>query len=69
MKPMEGLDLRNTIISSPVSGVLAFSLLDALTFLVLHERRHYNQAVRVTESPEFPKTSTFQRQKANSTTI
>jgi hypothetical protein len=68
MKRMEGLALRNVIISSPVSGLFAFSALDALTFLVLHERRHYNQAVRVTESPGFPRTPGLQQQNSTLTT-
>ena len=41
-------------VSSPVSNFITLRTGDALEVLVLHERRHFNQAVRVTELTAFP---------------
>jgi len=41
-------------VSSPVSSFITLRTGDALEVLVLHERRHFNQAVRVTEFTAFP---------------
>jgi uncharacterized damage-inducible protein DinB len=43
-----------TIITSPVSKYITYSLQDALTILVYHERRHLNQAKRVMKTERFP---------------
>lgn len=50
-----GLDPRRTIITSPLLRWVTYSLDDCLTILVVHERRHLQQARRVTEAGEFPK--------------
>jgi hypothetical protein len=52
------VDLRKTKVTSPVSGFVTYSLLDALRITVAHERRHFEQARRVTESEGFPRAST-----------
>lgn len=44
---------HNTIITSPVSKYITYSLQDANTILVFHERRHFNQAKRVMEMEGF----------------
>jgi len=49
----EELDLR-TIITSPLLGFVTYSLDDALTFVPMHCRRHFDQAKRVTEAAGFP---------------
>ncbi|HTH51946.1 MAG TPA: DinB family protein [Pyrinomonadaceae bacterium] len=49
------LDLR-TIITSPLMGLVTYSLDDTLTILPMHCRRHYDQAKRVIENDGFPKT-------------
>jgi len=54
MKAMEGLDLEKTIIPSPVTGLIAYSVMDAYRIVVAHERRHLLQARRVTEAEGFP---------------
>ena len=54
MRKTEHVDLRNTIITSPVASFVTYSLLDAFRIVVAHERRHMKQAVRVMESPNFP---------------
>ena len=48
------VDLKRTIVTSPISGFVTYSLLDALRIVVAHERRHFRQARRVTEAPGFP---------------
>lgn len=47
-------DLDKTIITSPASGIVTYSLKDAVTILVQHLHRHINQAVRVKNEPGFP---------------
>jgi hypothetical protein len=54
MKSTEHLDLEDMVISSPVTSVMTYSLMDAYRILVLHETRHFKQAERVTEEPSFP---------------
>ena len=50
-----GADLRRTVVTSPVSPVATYSLLDAYRIVVAHERKHFEQARRVTEAEGFPK--------------
>lgn len=54
MKATEHLDLEKIVISSPVTGVVIYSLMDAYRIIVVHEQRHFQQAKRVTEEPGFP---------------
>ena len=54
MKMTEGLDLKKTIITSPVMSIMTYSLLDAFKILVAHERRHMAQAKRVMDTQGFP---------------
>ncbi len=49
-----GADLRRTIVTSPVSPVATYSLLDAYRIVVAHERKHFEQARRVTQTEGFP---------------
>ncbi|MBV9241380.1 MAG: DinB family protein [Acidobacteria bacterium] len=42
------------IITSPLMGVVTYSLKDALTFLPMHCRRHFDQAKRVVAMEGFP---------------
>lgn len=51
----EGLDLKRTIIASPLSGFVTYSLDDCITILTVHERRHLEQAKRVMRSEGFPR--------------
>ncbi len=48
------LNPENTIIYSPISRLITYSLLDAYRIAVLHERRHFIQAQRVRGLPGFP---------------
>ena len=43
------------IMTSPFIRVVTYSVLDGWRLMVSHDRRHLEQARRVTESPEFPK--------------
>lgn len=50
-----GRDLRRTIVTSPVSPLITYSLRDGYHLILLHERRHLAQARRVTEAQGFPR--------------
>ena len=54
MKATEHLDLEKIIITSPVAAAITYSMMDAYRVIVVHERRHFEQARRVTEEPAFP---------------
>ena len=54
MKSTEQLDLEKIVISSPVTSVVTYSLMDAYRIIVVHEQRHFQQAKRVTEEASFP---------------
>ena len=54
IKATEGMNLEHVIITSPAIRLITYSLLDAYRMIVVHERRHFNQAQRVTEAPGFP---------------
>jgi hypothetical protein len=54
MRKTEKLPLSTMIITSPVAAFVTYSLKDAYTIMALHNRRHFNQAKRVTEAAEFP---------------
>ena len=49
------IDLDRTIITSPAVSLLTYSLRDALQFLMQHEHRHINQAIRIKRNDKFPK--------------
>ena len=54
MKATENLDLEKIVITSPVTAVMTYSLMDAYRVIVVHEQRHFLQAQRVTEEAAFP---------------
>ena len=47
-------DLQKTIITSPVAKFVVYCLYDTFRFLVVHEKRHFEQARRVLASNQFP---------------
>ena len=49
------IDLDKTIITSPAVSLVTYSLRDALQFLMQHEHRHINQAMRIKRNDNFPK--------------
>jgi DinB superfamily len=54
MKATEHLDLENIVITSPITGAVIYSLMDAYRLIVVHEQRHFQQAKRVIEETGFP---------------
>ena len=48
-------DIDKTIITSPTIRIVTYSLRDALSFLIQHEHRHLNQAIRVKANEGFPR--------------
>ena len=54
MKATEHLDLEKIVITSPVTGIVVYSLMDAYRLIVVHEQRHFQQAKRVIEETGFP---------------
>ncbi|MBV9958164.1 MAG: DinB family protein [Acidobacteria bacterium] len=55
LKALEKVDARNIKVTSPVARFVTYSLLDACTILVYHERRHFEQARRVLAASGFPR--------------
>ncbi len=55
MKATEDLGLEKIRISSPVTNLITYSLMDAYRILINHEKRHLAQAMRVSEMDRFPK--------------
>ena len=47
------IDLKKTIITSPLLGFVTYSLDDTLTILTVHARRHFDQAKRVMDADGF----------------
>ena len=56
MKETAELDLRRTKITSPAVRFVTYSLMDCYTIIVVHEKRHFQQAKRVLDIEGFPKT-------------
>jgi len=55
IKATEDLDLKKIKISSPVTNLITYSLMDAYRIIINHEKRHLLQAMRVSEMDGFPK--------------
>lgn len=51
-----GVDYNKTRLRSPITPLVRYSLADAFVIIVLHAQRHLQQARRVRELPEFPRT-------------
>jgi DinB superfamily len=54
IKSTANLDLERIVITSPAASFVTYSLMDAYRIIVVHERRHFQQAQRVTEESGFP---------------
>lgn len=54
MAATRGLDLDRITVTSPVFGLVTYSLMDAYRIVVAHEQNHFVQARRVMESKGFP---------------
>jgi hypothetical protein len=55
MKATEDLDLEKIKISSPVTNLITYSLIDAYKIIINHAKRHLLQAKKVSEMNGFPK--------------
>jgi hypothetical protein len=55
IKATDAVDHKKTIVSSPVSGLITFSLKDAVRIIVVHEERHFMQAKRLLKANGFPR--------------
>jgi hypothetical protein len=55
MEASHELDLDGITITSPVSRIVTYSLMDACRIIVVHEQNHFVQATRVAESLGFPR--------------
>ena len=47
-------DLDQVYVTSPVSGLVTYSLRNAITIIIGHERRHISQAIRLKKANGFP---------------
>lgn len=54
MKATSHLDLKRIVVTSPAAAFVTYSLMDAYRIIVVHERRHFQQARRVAEESAFP---------------
>jgi hypothetical protein len=49
------LDTKNLVMASPVTGMITYTLADAIRILTGHEQRHVNQAKQILHHPNFPR--------------
>lgn len=54
MQATANLDTEQIVITSPAAAIVTYSLMDAYRIIAVHERRHFQQAQRVTEESGFP---------------
>ena len=47
-------DCAKLIMTSPFLSFITYSLLDSFRIIAVHDRRHFEQALRVTQTPGFP---------------
>ena len=51
---VKNLNIDQTVITSPAASFVTYSLLDAFRIIVVHEQRHFQQALRVKTNANFP---------------
>ncbi len=54
LQDMEKYEADKIVMTSPFLAVVTYNMLDACRLIVAHERRHLQQAQRVTQTPGFP---------------
>lgn len=54
VRSLDGHDVARIIMISPFVSCITYSVLDGCRLIVAHERRHFEQARRVTQEPGFP---------------
>ena len=58
VQALDGRDIGRIIMVSPFVSFITYSVLDGCRLIVAHERRHFEQARRVTREPAFPSSIT-----------
>jgi len=66
VRALDERDAARAIMTSPFLKVITYSVLDGCRLMVAHDRRHFEQAHRVTQLPEFPLASPTWRRSAPS---
>ncbi len=54
IRSIERRDAASTIMVSPFVSFITYSVIDGCRLIVTHQRRHFEQARRVTQEPGFP---------------
>jgi hypothetical protein len=54
-RALDEREAARVVMASPFLKVITYSVLDGWRLIVAHERRHVEQARRVTQAPEFPR--------------
>ena len=54
VQALDERDAARAIMTSPFIRVVTYSVLDGWRLMLAHDRRHFEQACRVTQSPGFP---------------
>ena len=54
MKATSDMDVDRIVMTSPAAKLITYSVMDAFRIVVVHEKRHFQQAKRVTEEVGFP---------------
>jgi hypothetical protein len=54
MDSAKNLDVDRIVITSPAASFVTYTLLDAFRIIVVHEQRHFQQALRVKANANFP---------------
>ena len=54
VRALDGRDVARIVMASPFVRFITYSVLDGCRLMVTHERRHFEQARRVSQEPGFP---------------
>ena len=54
IEAIKKLNPGRIVITSPAASMITYSLMDAFRIIVVHEKRHFQQAQRVTHEARFP---------------
>ena len=54
MEAAKSVDPNRIVITSPAASFVTYTLFDAFRIIVVHEQRHFQQAMRVKANPNFP---------------
>ena len=54
MEAAKSVDVDRIVITSPAASFVTYTLFDAFRIIVVHEQRHFQQALRLKAHPNFP---------------